>query len=103
MKETEIIVIGAGPAGISASIESAKRGASVTLIDEKRELGGKVLRQITDGRSVLFANKQEIETARRLFAELKKIGGKLLDRLMLEEDELEVWESKFGEMLKKKK
>ena len=77
MKETEIIVIGAGPAGISASIESAKRGASVTLIDEKRELGGKVLRQITDGRSVLFANKQERETATRLFAELKKFGGKI--------------------------
>jgi thioredoxin reductase len=77
MKETEIIVIGAGPAGISASIESAKSGASVTLIDDKRELGGKVLRQITDDRTALFANKQERETASRLFAELKKIGGNI--------------------------
>ena len=77
MKETEIVVIGAGPAGVAASIAAAKCAASVTLIDEKRELGGKVLRQITDDRSVRFTNEQERVTASRLFAELKENGEKI--------------------------
>lgn len=32
--EREILIIGAGPAGISAAIEAAKAGAKVTVADE---------------------------------------------------------------------
>lgn len=42
MKEFDLIIIGAGPAGISAAIEAADRGASVVLIDENPVPGGKV-------------------------------------------------------------
>ena len=35
-KEVEILVIGAGPAGLSAAIEAAKCGAEVLVVDEKR-------------------------------------------------------------------
>ncbi len=34
MKCYELIVIGAGPAGLSAAIEAAKRGMSVVVYDE---------------------------------------------------------------------
>ena len=37
---TEVAVIGGGPAGLKAAIESARRGEHVTLIDDQAELGG---------------------------------------------------------------
>ena len=39
MKEYDIIIIGAGPAGISASIYAVSRGKS-TLVIEKDRIGG---------------------------------------------------------------
>ena len=33
-KDIEILVIGAGPAGLSAAIEAAKCGAEVLVVDE---------------------------------------------------------------------
>ena len=41
MKQVELIVIGGGPAGISAAVEAARNGLEVVLIDESRSLGGK--------------------------------------------------------------
>ncbi len=32
-RETEILVVGGGPAGLSAAIEAADRGAGVLLVD----------------------------------------------------------------------
>jgi NADPH-dependent 2,4-dienoyl-CoA reductase/sulfur reductase-like enzyme len=40
-----IIVIGAGPAGLAASIEAARQGARVTLVDEAETPGGQIYRQ----------------------------------------------------------
>jgi hydrogen cyanide synthase HcnB len=42
MKEVDLIIIGGGPAGITAATEAARIGASVALIDENENLGGKV-------------------------------------------------------------
>lgn len=36
----DVLVVGAGPAGLSAAIEAAKSGADVLLVDENPELGG---------------------------------------------------------------
>jgi len=47
-KETinvDVLVVGAGPAGLSASIEAAKQGASVLLIDENMCAGGQLIKQ----------------------------------------------------------
>lgn len=41
MVETEIAVVGAGPAGLSAAIAAAEAGAAVTLIDERPAPGGR--------------------------------------------------------------
>jgi len=46
MVQTEIAVVGAGPAGLSAAIESARAGAKVTLIDENVKPGGQLFKQI---------------------------------------------------------
>ena len=37
---TDLIVIGAGPAGLSAATEAASHGLSVLLLDEQQSPGG---------------------------------------------------------------
>jgi len=42
--ETDLVVVGAGPAGTSAALAAANAGLGVILIDEAREAGGQVYR-----------------------------------------------------------
>lgn len=44
MQQTDIVVVGAGPAGLAAAATAAGLGLSVTLIDEQPALGGQVWR-----------------------------------------------------------
>ncbi|MDO5783888.1 MAG: FAD-dependent oxidoreductase [Eubacteriales bacterium] len=46
MKRYGLIVIGAGPSGLSAAIESAKRGVEVVVFDENARPGGQLFKQI---------------------------------------------------------
>ncbi|MDY7028252.1 MAG: NAD(P)/FAD-dependent oxidoreductase [Spirochaetota bacterium] len=46
MVQTEVAIVGAGPAGLSAAIECARAGAKVTLIDENAKPGGQLFKQI---------------------------------------------------------
>lgn len=39
-KKTKVLVVGAGPAGLSAAASAAARGARVTLLEKEREPGG---------------------------------------------------------------
>jgi NADPH-dependent 2,4-dienoyl-CoA reductase/sulfur reductase-like enzyme len=43
--EVDVLIIGGGPAGLSAAIELGKLGADVLLIDDKDRLGGKLVLQ----------------------------------------------------------
>lgn len=38
--QADVVVIGGGPAGMEAAVESARSGGQITLIDERPELGG---------------------------------------------------------------
>ncbi len=44
--DTDIIVIGAGPAGLSAAAEAARLGAAVLVLDENDRPGGQLFKQI---------------------------------------------------------
>ena len=46
IEERDIIVIGAGPAGLSAAIEARGNGAEVLLVDENSKPGGQLFKQI---------------------------------------------------------
>lgn len=46
MKRYDLIVVGAGPAGLSAATEAAKRGMSVVVFDENARPGGQLFKQI---------------------------------------------------------
>lgn len=46
MIRTELAIVGAGPAGLSAAIEAKRVGANVLLIDENARPGGQLFKQI---------------------------------------------------------
>jgi sarcosine oxidase subunit alpha len=51
----DVLVIGAGPAGLCAAIESARHGVSVVIVDENQRLGGQLIKQTHK----FFGSKQE--------------------------------------------
>lgn len=69
MKRVELIVIGAGPAGLSAAIEAASHGMKVVVFDENARPGGQLFKQIHK-----FFGSKEHKAKERGF----RIGEKLL-------------------------
>lgn len=45
MKSVDLAIIGAGPAGLCASIEASKYGVSTIIIDENKSPGGQLIKQ----------------------------------------------------------
>jgi octopine oxidase subunit A len=45
-KQCDLIIIGAGPAGMAAAMEADQRGAQVTLLDEQPAVGGQIYRNV---------------------------------------------------------
>lgn len=46
MKRYDLIIVGAGPSGLSAAIEAAKKGLKVVVFDENEKPGGQLFKQI---------------------------------------------------------
>ena len=46
MKRYDLIIVGAGPSGLSAAVEAAKRGLKVVVFDENEKPGGQLFKQI---------------------------------------------------------
>lgn len=49
MREAEVVVVGAGPAGLSAAVAAAQAGAEVVLVDQSLRPGGQYFRQLPPG------------------------------------------------------
>lgn len=74
MRTEEVVVVGAGPAGITAAVEASRAGARVRLIDEGPAVGGQIYRQLATGlRPGSGANGYGAESA-PLFASLAASG-----------------------------
>ncbi|MFP5110060.1 NAD(P)/FAD-dependent oxidoreductase [Neobacillus sp. C211] len=43
--ETDVLIIGAGPAGLTAAFETASRGLEVTIVEESFSMGGQLIQQ----------------------------------------------------------
>ena len=80
MLEKDVLVIGAGPAGLSASIEAGKYGASVLLVDLNMQPGGQLFKQI---------HKFFGSSAHRSGTRGYDIGKQLLKEA--EESDVEIW------------
>lgn len=55
----DVLVIGGGAGGLSASIEAARAGASVTLIDERKVGGGQYYKQTATGEEPLDSQQAD--------------------------------------------
>ena len=79
-KEVEILVIGAGPAGLSAAIEAAKCGAEVLVVDENSKPGGQLFKQIHKffGSRRHKAGVRGVDIGTGLLEEVEKLGVKVM-------------------------
>jgi thioredoxin reductase len=71
----DVLIVGAGPAGLCAAIESASHGSSVLIVDENQCVGGQLIKQTHK----FFGSKQEragtrgIDIAKELENDLRKL------------------------------
>lgn len=70
--DTDIAIVGAGPAGLCAAIEAGKMGADVLLIDENHLVGGQLFKQIHK----FFGSKDHLAGVRGY-----EIGNQLCDEI----------------------
>lgn len=70
-----VLIIGGGPAGLSAAIELGKRNVPVILLDDKHRLGGKLVLQthrFFGSTRAVYAGTRGIDIATRLEDEVRK-------------------------------
>lgn len=80
MKSAEIVIIGAGPAGLMATLAAVEMGARVILIDRNSNLGGQLVKQT----HMFFGSEKE-------YASIRGIDiGKLLAAEVLKNPKVEV-------------
>ncbi|MCX5754396.1 MAG: FAD-dependent oxidoreductase [Candidatus Krumholzibacteria bacterium] len=73
--ETDVLIIGGGPAGINAAIELGLLGAKTLVVDDKNEFGGKLTLQthtFFGSRDDCYAGTRGIEIARILTHQLER-------------------------------
>lgn len=73
--QVPVLIIGGGPAGLSAAIELGKHGIETLLIDDKHRLGGKLVLQthrFFGSTQAVYAGTRGIDIASRLEKELSQ-------------------------------
>jgi thioredoxin reductase/bacterioferritin-associated ferredoxin/Fe-S-cluster-containing hydrogenase component 2 len=72
-KQIKVMIIGAGPAGLSAAIELGKQGIKTLLVDDKNQPGGKLVLQthrFFGSKEFVYAGTRGIDIAKNLSNEL---------------------------------
>lgn len=80
MKQAEVLIIGGGPAGLSAAIEAAKKGCQVTIVEANREAGGQLVKQTHKffGSSQHHAGERGIDIVKTLIRQCKELGVEIM-------------------------
>jgi sarcosine oxidase subunit alpha len=94
----DILVVGAGPAGLSAAIEAAKQGTRVLIADENLQIGGQLIKQTHKffGSKYEKAGTRGIQIAVDLEKELKELEKSGNIDLMLNSTVIGCYEGKKG-------
>ncbi len=76
MKQYDLVVVGAGPAGLSAAIEGSKHGMKTIVFDENKKPGGQLFKQIHKffGAKEHQAKIRGINIGKKLLEEAKEAG-----------------------------
>jgi len=73
-----VLIIGGGPAGLSAAFELGKRGIEVLLVDDKHRLGGKLVLQthrFFGSINAVYAGTRGIDIATKLESQVRELGN----------------------------
>ena len=76
--EVPVLIIGGGPAGMSAAVQLAKSGIKVLLVDDKTQLGGKLVLQthrFFGSIDAVHAGTRGIDIATLLEREVRDVGN----------------------------
>jgi len=74
--EIPVLIVGGGPAGLSAAIELGKLGVRVLLVDDKARLGGKLVLQthrFFGSTKAVYAGTRGVDIAEKLSAQIKAL------------------------------
>lgn len=79
MKNVDLVVIGGGPAGLCATINAAKSGANVLLVERDKKLGGQLVKQthMFFGSEKQYASIRGFDIANILLDEIAKFGDQV--------------------------
>ena len=94
--DIDILIVGGGPAGLSAAIEGAKLDSKILLVDENQRLGGQLIKQTHK----FFGSKEEkagtrgIDIASLLEKEVKKFEKEKKIKLMTNSTVIGYYEGK---------
>jgi sarcosine oxidase subunit alpha len=93
--DTNILIVGAGPAGLCAAIEAAKLGANVLVVDENSRVGGQLIKQTHKffGSTDEMAGVRGVEIAKILEDEIKKLEKKGKINILLNSTVIGYYES----------
>ena len=72
--DVPVLIVGGGPAGLSAAIELGKRGIETLLVDDKHRLGGKLVLQthrFFGSTNAVYAGTRGIDIATKLEEEVR--------------------------------
>ncbi|MBS3819698.1 FAD-dependent oxidoreductase [bacterium] len=85
MEEKDFVIIGTGPAGISAAVTAAKSGVDVTLIGEDPRMGGQIFRQIIPPlySQTHYVDTQNEKIFNNLSEEKKKVHLQFLSKTLV--------------------
>lgn len=95
--KVDVFVVGAGPAGLCAAIESATQGAKVLVVDENQCVGGQLVKQTHK----FFGSKQEragtrgIDIAKELEHDLHRLKEEGAIQIMTEATVIGYYESRI--------
>lgn len=82
--DTEVLIIGGGPAGLSAAIELGQAGVKTIMIDDKAHLGGKLVLQthrFFGSSEAVYAGTRGIDIAKKL------------ETILRQHPSVEIWEN----------
>jgi thioredoxin reductase len=77
VREAELAVIGAGPAGIAACVEAASSHVPVILLDENDQLGGRAFRGLENDKTARLFERQDT-VGRNLIAEFLNLKSRII-------------------------